>query len=614
MPDTEKIGTSTVKLAIAASEYLKEFISEGDKGPSLDGYICGFSKTGYKKKDEKGRAPVQVKGKSTNAHSDLNREKLSYPVEVDDLRCFKREGGAIFFVVLFFAKNIEQKKIFYAQFLPYDINEIIKGKETQKTVTVPFKPFPTGAEMDDVILNFIDDRNKQSSIINTGNITVEQIVKNTGSTAPLTVSLGYTSTQRQMAEKPFQYFFDHDFYVYHKLENSIMVPTQHITRMESIGTEYDVDVSVGDIHYFDRCQLIYHKDTTEYAFYNSGLWDEDEHKEGEPFIKKAGFRFVKEDKTNAEGKSKVTYFFALKGNLQERINLERFILAFIQENGFQFNGKHVDLSAEEQEVQKLNRDSVAENLIYLEEVQQTLDILGCTLRLKLDDLTEDDEKKIRYLVLAILHDQSLRFNEDIPPLAVYEVVNLHLLLGFEILSDGSYKLHPFDWQPLEYSIDSDDGLKPTSFYTGLNTDNYIQISNLNYSKVAESVCSYDNVEHYDRANMTLLCMLSAYDETGREGLLEATSRIARWLTTKPDDDEAIAKINFYQCIKRKAQLSDDDKRHIMALIDENHNRNDILAGCYALLDNKEMAHHYLETMEQEQRESFKKFPIMRFIL
>ena len=50
MPDTELIGTSTVKLAIAPSEYLKAFISEGDKGPSLDGYICGFSKTGYKKK------------------------------------------------------------------------------------------------------------------------------------------------------------------------------------------------------------------------------------------------------------------------------------------------------------------------------------------------------------------------------------------------------------------------------------------------------------------------------------------------------------------------------------------------------------------------------------
>lgn len=309
----------------------------------------------------------------------------------------------------------------------------------------------------------------------------------------------------------------------------------------------------------------------------------------------------------------MTYYFALKGNLQERINLERFILALIQENGFQFNGKHFDLSAEEQEVQKLNEDSVAENLSYLEEVQRTLDTLGSTLGLKLDGLTEDDEKKIRYLVLATLHNQSLRFNEDIPSLAIYEVVNLHLLLGFEKLSDGSYKLHPFDWQPLENSIDSDDGLQPTSFYTRLNTDNYIHISNLNYETAAESVCSYDNVEHYHRANMTLLCMLSAYDETGREGLLEAASRIAAWLTTKPDDDVAIAKINYYQCIKRKAQFSDDDKKNIMALIDENNNRNDILAGCYALLDNNEMAHHYLEAMEQEQRESFMQFPIMRFI-
>ena len=613
MPDTELIGTSTVKLAIAPSEYLKAFISEGDKGPSLDGYICGFSKTGYKKKYEKGRAPVQIKGRSTKAHSDLNREKLPYPVDVDDLRCFKREGGAIFFVVLFFARNTEQKKIYYARFLPYDINEMLKGKEKQKTITVTFKPFPTGSEMDDVVLNFIDDRNKQSSIINTDNTTIEQIVKESGLTAPLTISLGYTSTQRQKKEKPFQYFFDHDFYVYHNLVNNVMVPTQHITRMESVCTELDVDVSIGEVLYFDRCQLVYHKNTTEYAFFNSHLLGEDKHLEKEPYEIEAGFKFVIEDQTNADGKSKVTYYFALKGNLQERINLERFILALIQENGFQFNGKYVDLSEEELELQKLNKDRVAENLRNLEEVQQTLGVLGYTKTIKIDKLTADDENKIRCLVLAILHNQSLNFSEDIPHLAVFEVVNLQLLLGFEKLSDGSYMLHPFDWKPLEFSTDSDDGLQPTSFYTVLNKDNFKQLSNVNYTKAAESVCSYDNVEHYRRANMTLLDMLSVYDDTGREELLEAASRIALWLTTKPVDDEAIVKVNYYQCIKRKGQLSDDDKRNIMALIDDNHDRNDILAGCYALLDNKEMAHHYLEVMAQEQREFFMQFPIMRYI-
>lgn len=62
-----------------------------------------------------------------------------------------------------------------------------------------------------------------------------------------------------------------------------------------------------------------------------------------------------------------------------------------------------------------------------------------------------------------------------------------------------------------------------------------------------------------------------------------------------------------------AQFSDEDKKSIIDLIDENHDRIDLLVGCYALLDNKEMARHYLETMDQEQRDSFQQFPIMRYI-
>ena len=613
MPDTEIIGTSTVKLAIAASEYLKEFIPEGDKGPSLDGYICGFSKKGYKKQDEIGRAPVQVKGKSTNAHSDLHRERLPFPVEVDDLHCFKREGGAIFFVVLFYAKDIEQRKIFFAQFLPYYINTLLKGKEKQKTITVHFKPFPVGAEMDDTILNFIENRKKQASIINSDNITIDQIIKQSGVTDSLKLSIGYTSTQNQNMEKPFQYFFDHDFYVYHQLENDVLVPTQHVTKMESVGTEYDVDISIGEVHFFDRCHLIYHRNSTEYAFYNSSLRDENGHLKEEPFFIETGFRFVVEDQTDDEGKSKATYYFTLKGNLRERINIERFVLALLQENGFQINGKHIDLSAEEQELQKLNKDSVAENLGYLEEVKQALEILGCKTGLKIDKLTADDEFKIKSLVLAVLHNQPLRFSEEIPPLAVYDVGNLHLIMGFERQIDGSYRLHPFDWRPLEFTTDGDDGLQPTSFYTLLTTENYKQISNINFTAAAESVCLYDNAEHLRRANLTLLHMLSAYDDTGCKGLLEAASRIALWLTTKPVDDIAIAMINHYQCIKRKAQFSEEDKKSIMALIDENHDRKEILVGSYALLDNKEMARHYLEAMDQEQRDSFQQYPIMRFI-
>lgn len=126
----ESLAVSAVNSALGTADYLKSFINEGEKGPCLDGYICTYTKKGYRKKDESGRAPVQVKGRKVVA-AELLSERISYPVDLPDLRTFRREGGAIFFVVLIDKKNPDHKRIYYNPLLPYDLNEIINGKEDQ---------------------------------------------------------------------------------------------------------------------------------------------------------------------------------------------------------------------------------------------------------------------------------------------------------------------------------------------------------------------------------------------------------------------------------------------------------------------------------------------------
>ena len=88
----ESHAIAAVNSALGVADYLKSFINEGEKGPSLDGYICTYSKKGNRKEDETGRAHVQVKGKVVNA-SDLLLERISYSVEMSDLLTFRREGG-----------------------------------------------------------------------------------------------------------------------------------------------------------------------------------------------------------------------------------------------------------------------------------------------------------------------------------------------------------------------------------------------------------------------------------------------------------------------------------------------------------------------------------------
>jgi len=53
MADIENIAVSAVMAEVAGAEFLKSYIASKDTGPSLDGYICGYSKKGYAKKNEK---------------------------------------------------------------------------------------------------------------------------------------------------------------------------------------------------------------------------------------------------------------------------------------------------------------------------------------------------------------------------------------------------------------------------------------------------------------------------------------------------------------------------------------------------------------------------------
>lgn len=69
------------------------------------------------------------------------------------------------------------------------------------------------------------------------------------------------------------------------------------------------------------------------------------------------------------------------------------------------------------------------------------------------------------------------------------------------------------------------------------------------------------------------------------------------------------KINYYQCLYRKGNLSIEQQEDILEHISEYSDNLSIKAGIYILADQKNMAQNCLKNMNEEERLTFKNFPI-----
>ena len=133
----EKAATSKIDEVISGTDYLDSYINNGDKEPIWDGFIYAYLKKDKTNKSLIGRAALQVKGKR---EENLSNDNITYPIRTCDLGYYKKDTGAIFFVVLI-AKN-GQKKIYYNALLPFDINNILRDKEDHETISVKLREFP----------------------------------------------------------------------------------------------------------------------------------------------------------------------------------------------------------------------------------------------------------------------------------------------------------------------------------------------------------------------------------------------------------------------------------------------------------------------------------------
>lgn len=114
-------------------------IPEQDKGQSWDGNIFLYEQGSddLTKCKLVGPIPIQVKGTTL-----LKVGKESFSMDHNDLDNYRRNGGAVLFVI-----DVNRKIVFYKSLLPVFIQNLFdKGKKGQKSYSIKLDRFPTSKE------------------------------------------------------------------------------------------------------------------------------------------------------------------------------------------------------------------------------------------------------------------------------------------------------------------------------------------------------------------------------------------------------------------------------------------------------------------------------------
>ena len=202
MSSQETFSITTLQRMCARSEYLDESdIHMNDKTVSWDGNIIYYKTKKPASTGNEFLIPIQVKGKEYNTLPDS--DSISYPVDINDLKNYLKNGGVIFFVDAI-SKTEYSDKMYAKILLPVDIVHIMKGKEEQGSITVHLNHVKTVRELEELCVLFKENRPKQAMVgVGKSIPDYDNISNFTISTLPTP----YMNPAIAIAKSPFKYVY-----------------------------------------------------------------------------------------------------------------------------------------------------------------------------------------------------------------------------------------------------------------------------------------------------------------------------------------------------------------------------------------------------------------------
>lgn len=569
--ETDKIERNAVRRVeeiVDRSRILKPFFEKGGSYPIWDGSIFVYKSSKTSNDNYEGKINVQIKGKAVDSFSN---EIIKHKFEVSHLNAFLKDLGVLYFVVQVLSSN--EMRVYYRSFLPVDLDSVLKKVKTgQKSKIEELYQLDDidGSLIEKVCNEFLYHREMQKS-------TYKQRIK-----------YDEIDTIDRLSFKVFNN--NPNELIDHLLKNPVMI----------YGYKKGLDIPF-PFEYISPEKIMYDKKKSIRINGNEYYSNYKVEKYQDKDILKIG--------------NGIELDFARKKLVYNNVGK---IYDVIQDYTF-LHELSIYGYFEISDVSKINisfdqnfSQTVSDKKQYFENIVAVLEFFKVSEALLVESLTHNDYKLLDALINSIIYNSQSKLDDNCGIIS-QKIGNVNIYIYNHIDVDGNciiYNLFDY-YEFIDVVIrgDSEDIQVEGSIFLLFKVDNIMDLNENHLSIISEDVLRFKFSETYaSYLNLLALEFIKAYDLCKKLDYLELAAKIENWIIENSKNKD-IYLINKIQIIKRQRKLSKNEKGVLRSISVRNCENNQILCGISILLENWSDFEFYFEKLNDEDRKTFKQFPI-----
>lgn len=571
----EKGAIDTLRRIIRLHDKMDEFLNSNDKEPSWDGNIVIYKNSELKAEDVEYTIPTQVKGK--NDERLLKRSRITYPVEYKHLRNYFNNYG-IFYFVIAISDDGEKTTIFYNALTTIKLQSILKGTENKKP-----------------------DQTKNIPLVRLKNNDKNELYK-------ILMQFGHDSREvgsGELVKKSIS------------MKDLEKIDSIRMTTFASSQDEFLKNINSGEVCAFGHIA-------------SADIWV--------PFsydFQKQIELFACKKITDTFSIDRIPYY----KEFEIRKSTGKSVIFQFSEN------LYVDIGVNKIEFKaKTYIDQVMRDIQFLEALKNGKSFyIGNTKIGTYENVNFGDDLETSIRDFKNIQEALIRFNlkldkkfADFNDKDWESMDNLVKLVQNGIRPNKQMTWYMWWWQdkavPFFVALDKDGNVKiENSLYMKYfrivvaNSDYRVPVFILFKRDIWEKLYDVDesilleeietsifNNETEGNFSLLFVEILSAYDENKDEKYYDVAKLISdKLLNASPDN--VYWKINRFQLLKRKRDLSEDELQELEDL-EKTNNDKKVLCAINILLENKRKAKKLLDEMEKEDRKLFLTYPIYNLLV
>lgn len=571
----EKRALNTLESIIDEHSTMDYQFNSGDKEMSWDGYIDIFkiNNGDLSKANFDDRIPVQIKGHIDEKHRYIKKDRITYAVELDDLRAYSTEKGVLYFQIFLFD---EQRQVFYSSLYPSKILDYLEKAEkrhNEKHINIPFiklkkdpntlynitKQFSNeGKKQGSAFTPLVQDRIKKADFDKIERINFSVVGAGTPYEALLRLSSGdvcfYGKTGDDKYERPMEWDDNSVFYV---------------------DQEVNQNISVGERVYYQKNKCTAGSDGGMVITLSPNL-------------------------KNLISDHKIQ--FTAVSMLDELYNDARFLLDMNNNKSYCIAGREIPTT-------NFLENEFEERLMFFIDLYEALQMINLEIKTSWKQLTNEQKSQLQKLVDAFrgnftkhseeeYHKFKWSFDGKDIPIIIKKNNETIELIDAVYSENFAIFLHDDDSDGTRYRMPN---------FASFDAEMLSNLYYYDYDCFRKQIDTCDiNEKTQSALNESSLILINVFDLNGHARFLN----LAEYLLEKLEypENDVLLLLNKLQIKKRRSSLDDNDIERLTQIDDSN---TEAAFGKYVLLEDKEKASIFFEQFTSPYKEHYKGMPIYK---